>query len=241
MPRKIEHDRDAAKIPNTSYRFDRKTYEEFFDADFRRRLNALNKIVVDSGKIIEGGLFYWNNASDFADRMPDPSLAPSRRNYWRATRFKSCLLEIGVNAGHSALLALSLNTRIFYHGIDINWHPYTAPCMKYLSDEFPGRVLYTPGDSREVLPQLAMRTDNLHYDLFHVDGGHTEELCRTDISNCLRLSDQQNRPHLLLDDINAAWIYDVYCEFVSLGRLSTESYFSDWEDMNRNVLARIMP
>ena len=33
--------------------------------------------------------------------------------------------------------------------------------------------------------------------------------------------------------------FDVYCEYVSLGHLSTETLFADWEDVNRNVLARI--
>jgi hypothetical protein len=46
--------------------------------------------------------------------------------------------------------------------------------------------------------------------------------------------------HLLLDDINASWIFDVYCEYVSLGHLATETFFGDWEDVNRNVLARIL-
>jgi len=44
----------------------------------------------------------------------------------------------------------------------------------------------------------------------------------------------------VLDDINASWIFDVYCEFVSLGYLATETLFDDWEDVSRNVLARIL-
>ena len=46
---------------------------------------------------------------------------------WRATRFKRLLLEIGVNAGHSALLALSANPSLAYHGVDLDGHGYTAP------------------------------------------------------------------------------------------------------------------
>jgi hypothetical protein len=96
------------------------------------------------------------------------------------------------------------------------------------------------GDSREVLPYLATHRRELDFDVFHVDGGHTTELCRADISNCLRLANHGFGKHLLLDDINASWIFDVYCEFVSLGFLVTETLFSDWEDVNRNVLARIV-
>jgi hypothetical protein len=171
--------------------------------------------------------------------MPDPSLAPARRNLWRATRFKKSLLEIGVNAGHSALLSLSANDNLVYHGVDIGSHKYTEPCVNYLAAEFPGRVCFYRGDSREVLPYLATHRRELEFDIFHVDGGHTDELCRTDISNCVRLARGGLGKHLLLDDINASWIFDVYCEYVSLGHLSTETLFADWEDVNRNVFARI--
>jgi len=96
------------------------------------------------------------------------------------------------------------------------------------------------GDSREMLPRLATHRPELEFDLFHIDGGHTDELCRADISNCLRLARGGRGTHIVLDDINASWIFDVYCEYVSLGWLATETLFSDWEDVSRNVLARIL-
>ena len=43
----------------------------------------------------------------------------------------------------------------------------------------------------------------------------------------------------LLDDVHASWIFDVYCEFVSRGDLTTETFYGDWEEAGRNVLARI--
>jgi hypothetical protein len=49
----------------------------------------------------------------------------------------------------------------------------------------------------------------------------------------------QRGRHVLLDDVHASWIFDVYCEFVSLGDLTTETFFDDWEEAGRNVLARI--
>jgi hypothetical protein len=45
--------------------------------------------------------------------------------------------------------------------------------------------------------------------------------------------------HVLLDDVHASWIFDVYCEFVLRGDLTTETFFDDWEEAGRNVLARI--
>jgi len=138
------------------------------------------------------------------------------------------------------LLFLSANNDLVWHGVDICEHAYVEPCVEYLAHEFPGRVHLHRGDSREVLPRLAMHRPELDFDLFHVDGGHTDMLCRADVANCIRLAKGGRGKHLVLDDINASWIFDVYCEFVSLGHLATETLFDDWEDVSRNVLARIL-
>ncbi|MGA2045515.1 MAG: class I SAM-dependent methyltransferase [Roseiarcus sp.] len=224
----------------TDYLIDRGDSSEIFSPAFLRRLNALNSLVGESGEPLEGGVFYWDQEPDYQGRPPAASLAPARRNLWRATRFKARMIEIGVNAGHSALLALSANPDLIYYGVDIDLHRYTAACVAFLAREFPGRVHYFPGDSREVLPWIATHRAELDFDIFHVDGGHTTEICRADVSNCLRLAGGGAGKHLLLDDINASWIFDVYAEFVSRGRLATETFFGDWEDDNRNVLARIL-
>jgi hypothetical protein len=228
----------ADEIPD--YSIDRRDSSEVFADRFVTRMKALNEFVKESGETLEGGIFYWDRDDSYHDKAPAQDLAPARRNLWRATRFKKSLIEIGVNAGHSALLALSANKDLVYHGVDINIHAYTSPCVEYLMREFPGRVHYYRGDSREVLPYLATHRPELDFDILHVDGGHTDELCRTDISNCLRLARGGAGKHLLLDDINASWIFDVYCEFVSKGYLATETFFGDWEDVSRNVLARIL-
>jgi hypothetical protein len=222
------------------YQIERGSGAEQFSRIFLARLSRLNAIVRESGEVIEGGLFYWDQVAEFSDRAPDESLAPARRNLWRASRFKRSMLEIGVNAGHAALLCLSASRELVWHGVDICEHAYVEPCVAYLAREFPGRVHFHPGDSREVLPVLATHRPELDFDLFHVDGGHTDALCRADVSNCIRLARGGRGKHLVLDDINASWIFDVYCEYVSQGYLATETLFADWEDVSRNVLARIV-
>jgi hypothetical protein len=238
--RTLEPGKEIPPSEIQDYSVNRKDSSEIYSDRFIRRMNTLNRFVKDSGETLEGGIFYWDRDSQYEDNLPAASLAPARRNLWRATRFKKSLIEVGVNAGHSALLALSANPTLLYYGVDINSHNYTTQCVKYLMEEFPDRVHYYPGDSREVLPYLATHHAELNFDIFHVDGGHTTEVCRTDISNCLRLANGGFGNHLLLDDINASWIFDVYCEFVSKGYLATETFFGDWEDVNRNVLARII-
>jgi len=222
------------------YQLDRADATEQFSTRFLERLARLNGLVRDSGETLEGGLFYWNEEAEFVGRPPDPTLAPARRNLWRASRFKRSMLEVGVNAAHGALLALSGNPDLTWTGVDICLHDYVEPCVAYLAQEFPGRVRFFRGDSREALPRIATHLPEWEFDLFHVDGGHTDELCRADISNCLRLARGGRGKHLVLDDINASWIFDVYCEYVSLGALATETLFADWEDVSRNVLARIL-
>jgi len=226
-----------SEIPDYTIRRD--TLGEVLSPAFRQRLARLNAIVERTGEVLEGNIFYPDEDRSFAGRGPHESLAPARRNVWRAARFKERMLEVGVNAGHGALLALSCNHRLQYYGVDIVSHAYTAECVDFLKGEFPGRVHLFPGDSLEVLPWLAGQIDKLSFDLLCVDGGHTSEVCYSDIANCIRMSKGEKGRHLLLDDVHASWIFDIYCEFAARGDLTTETFFGDWEDAGRNVLARI--
>jgi hypothetical protein len=225
------------EIPD--YSIGRDTLEEEFADPFRERLRRIAEIVKQSGEPLEGNIFYPDGDERFAERPPAAELAPARRNVWRAVRFKERLLEVGVNAGHSALLALSSSARLEYYGVDVMSHAYTAACMDFLKGEFPGRVHLFPGDSREVLPWLVNRRAELSFDIFSVDGGHTSEVCQSDMNNCIRMARGQRGRHLILDDVHASWIFDIYCEFVAHGDLTTETFFGDWEEAGRNVLARI--
>jgi hypothetical protein len=226
-----------SEIPD--YWIRRDTLDEVFADAFRERLRCIAEIVKHSGESLEGNIFYRDGDERYAERPPADELAPARRNVWRAVRFKERLLEVGVNAGHSALLALSSSARLEYYGVDIMSHAYTAECVDFLKGEFPGRVHLFPGDSREVLPWLVNRRADLAFDVFSVDGGHTSEVCQSDMMNCIRIGRGQRGRHLMLDDVHASWIFDIYCEFVAQGDLTTETFFGDWEEAGRNVLARI--
>ena len=227
----------ASEVPD--YTIHRDTLVEIFSGAFLERLGRLNAIVRQSGEALEGNIFYPDRDERFAESPPSVDLAPARRNVWRAVRFKNRLLEVGVNAGHGALLALSSNPRLQYYGVDILTHAYTIECVDFLKGEFPGRVHLFPGDSREVLPWLADHRDELNFDIIHVDGGHTSEVCLSDVTHSIRMSLGLKGRHLLLDDVHASWIFDIYCEFVARGDLTTETFFGDWEDAGRNVLGRI--
>ena len=226
-----------SEIPD--YSIERDTLEEVFADRFHLRLKRIAELVKQSGERLEGNIFYPDLEDRYIGQPPDAALAPARRNVWRAVRFKERLLEVGVNAGHSALLALSSSPRLEYYGVDNMAHAYTAECVDFLKGEFPGRVHLFTGDSREVLPWLVSRRAELAFDIFHVDGGHTDAVARSDMANCIRIGADQRGRHVLLDDVHASWIFDVFCEFVSRGDLTTETFYGDWEEAGRNVLARI--
>jgi hypothetical protein len=221
------------------YEVQRSTGIELLSDKFHQHLRALNKIIISHGNIFEGSNFYWQGTHIEEDLLPTESLAAARRNVWRAVRFKKSVFEIGVNAGHTALLMLMSGPDVKYTGVDICINPYVADCAAYLSQQFPDRFRFFKGDSREVLPAMINSPLRGTFDLFHVDGGHSVEACRADINNVLLLAGGA-RAHLLLDDINAEWIFDAYCEFVLNGPLQTENLAGDWEEINRHILARIL-
>ena len=228
-----------SQIPD--YSIDRPTGEEIFSDAFRARLKALNNYVNASGETIEGGLFYWDRDADFFGKAPGPDAGagPAQSVARDALQDQPARDRRQRRPQRAALPFRQSESRLSRRRHRLS-PIYRALHPLSRSASFPGRVFFHHGDSREVLPYLATHRRDLDFDIFNVDGGHTHELCRADISNCVRLANGGRGKHLLLDDINASWIFDIYCEFVSLGWLATETLFNDWEDVDRNVLARIL-
>ena len=110
----------ASEVPDYTIRRD--TLDEVLSDLFRQRLQRLNGIVQRSGERLEGNVFYADGDKGFDRAAPGGRSGAARRNLWRAARFKERMLEVGVNAGHSALLALSSNPRLQYYGVDIMSH-----------------------------------------------------------------------------------------------------------------------
>lgn len=211
---------------------------EIFSLDTQNICNKLNEVVATSAESMEGNLFYFHNEKEFIGKPPDPRRAHKRRNYARALTSKHALVEIGINAGHSALLALSSNPTLVYYGIDLYNHAYTAGCTLVLKEVFGPRFNTFQGDSRDILPWMATHRLNIAPDVVHVDGGHGVSNCRTDISNSIRLAQRLRGTHLIVDDTAAPFIRAVVYEFISLGHLITETLGGSWEG-NENYLGFI--
>ncbi len=206
-------------------------YEEYSE-----HLAQLNRIVRGSGVSLEGGLFGEHLRDDVPD-VPSPVFRNKRVNYAVFCSSGSSLLEIGFNAGHSALLALTINRNLAYIGVDICHHPYTKPCFDYLRSVFGDRVRLHAGDSRDVLPVL--RDERRIYDLIHVDGGHNFYIAHADLRNVLDLASKGAT--LLFDDVNDHLISALCDYYVLRGRLSRMKLNTLWKTTSDHELFRIHP
>ena len=196
------------------------------------RYHTTNK---DAFKIM-GNIFYENFIETGVYSKPLEKFFDRQRNFCLSIMSINRYLEIGFNAGHSALFALLLNPGIQYIGIDNNFNGYTKKCAEYLKTEFKDRFELILGDSRELLPLLKFNKSMSKIDLFYVDGGHGEEICRSDIANCISMASKGSM--LLLDDTNIAKIKKVYCELAANGLLITETLGGEFRTGNQ-ILAHI--
>ena len=104
-----------------------------------------------------------------------------------ATQSKS-LLEIGVNGGHSLLLALMANPNLEVYGIDVcerlgrDWshvEVYVPAAFTWLQYHFPGRTKFIRGNSLVEVPKLSLERPDLRFGMYHLDGSkftHLQEL-----------------------------------------------------------------
>ena len=144
------------------------------------KLQELNAVVAAAGEPLFGNLFYDHLQEGYVGSAPNAILRHKRDRFQRAIKGRSRLLEVGVNGGHSAYLALTSNQGLEFCGVDVCEHAYVRPAVRWLQQSFPGRVFFHEGDSRDVLPTL--RRQGLRFDAFHIDGA--KENYASDLLNC---------------------------------------------------------
>ncbi|CAE7884584.1 eEF2 [Symbiodinium microadriaticum] len=117
---------------------------------------------------------------------PNPKNLPKQRNLWSLAASlpleDSVAVEIGFNAGHSALLMLSAHPKLQVIAFDLCEHAYTKPCFDILAAAFPGRLRLVPGKSQQTLPKWTAENSE-RADLVHIDGDHDPAAARTDLRN----------------------------------------------------------
>jgi len=155
-----------------------------------RKLNGIVSTHAVDGRV-EGNYCYHNRTRLHELTPPDPRRSWKREFLRRSVRGRRNALEVGFNAGHSATIALCAQPGLNLHAVDIAWHAYTVHCADKLMETFGTRFRFTAGDSREVLPSL----DLTAYDFIHIDGGHKEEVARSDFECVAKKFDEGHLCH----------------------------------------------
>ena len=205
-------------------------------------VESLDALVKASGEALEGNCMY-----EHLSFRANPRLDSKRRNLFRAAQEATKICEIGVNAGHSALLLLaapqlptlptSPTSTKSYLFFDLGEHKYTRMCAEYLQAMFTKPMEFVYGDSRLTIPQWlsAHQSEQGTFDLVHVDGGHTTECITSDLFGAYLLAKPGGR--IIVDDINSPVILEATNVWVRAGLLALEPQF-EATDLYPHVVLR---
>lgn len=188
-------------------------------------LKRLNSVIEAAGQPLVGNLCYDHLQEDYVESPPNPVFRSKRDRFRKATEGRIRMLEVGVNGGHSAYLALTSNPALEFHGIDICEHAYVLPAVAQLQAEFPGRVFFHRGDCLEVLPLLA--EGRQQFDVFHIDGAKHTYLA--DVRWCERMIAGEAAT-LIMDDTEQNGVSWVWRICAALGVIEPEPGFTAMSD-----------
>lgn len=181
-------------------------------------------IVQENSNYLDGNLFYVN-MQDAINGMPADNLKEKRRNLVSIMQERTNVLEVGFNAGHSALIMLLVNNDVMLTVIDICQHPYTESCFDYLTMLFPNRLKLIKGDSTVVMHELKGEK----FDLIHYDGGKEKTILQ-DLKNSVQLVADDHI--LLIDDTQNSRLEEIIKElekekFIELNKYRVLSQRTD--------------
>lgn len=127
-----------------------------------------------------GNIFYGHNPGSFFNNSLLPEQEKKRDRFVRVLTNKTNMFEIGINGGHSSLLALESNPTIKIVANDIakfyppcpDRHPevYVPVACSVLTELYPDRFTYLFGDCLTVVPKFVSESRELFFDAVHLDG-----------------------------------------------------------------------
>jgi hypothetical protein len=110
---------------------------------------------------------------------------PKQELLFNTAKSATRVLEIGTYIGHSLLIMLMANTELKITCVDIS-DEYARPAIKVLNRYFNNRVTFMHMDSLSALKILV--DSNEHFDFFHIDGDHVNEVITKEFLLCKHLS-----------------------------------------------------
>ncbi len=138
-------------------------------------------------------------------------------NLMNVCRDRKHIVEIGFNAGHSALLMLSTNPQAKYNFFDIGSHQYVIPCFDILNKEFKDtHKVFVIGDSTTEFSSYFDRS-KLKYDLVHIDGNHTLDMASKDMENAFKHC--KDECIVVLDDTEYKHLSNLFESFIIAGKI----------------------
>ena len=179
-------------------------------------LNEILSIVQEKSSFLDGGLYYVN-LTDAVNAMPVDSLKEKRKNLMDLAKDRQNILEIGFNAGHSALIFLLVNQESKLTIIDTCQHKYTKACFDYLSQQFPGRLKLIQGDSTVVIDELK----NEKFDCVHYDGGKDKTIYKDLLNSISLVSDDHI---LIIDDTQNQALNEIVIDLEKQDLLDFDKY-----------------
>ena len=182
------------QFPNLENLSQFRTKEPMYEM-YLPHLQELLKIIKAVGEPLEGNIFYQHLDPNPKEQLLEQFL-PKRAALAMFAMAHNNIVEIGFNAGFSALLMLTANPNLKLTSVDICEHKYTEPCFDYLASVFPGRITLVKGDSTQVLADVLQNDKALTG--YIIDGGHGLSVAETDLRNVIQYAN--NNAVLCFDD-----------------------------------------
>jgi hypothetical protein len=201
---------------------------------------ALEEIIKKTGETPEGNSFYYHESFVRCDEQ----IFKRANLFWAGSQCKRRLLEIGFNAGHSAMLLLlsaliTSATPIDFTVFDLGEHAYFRPCMDYIKKSFPHvNVEVIEGNSRQTVPTYLSSNSHKNgtYDVVHIDGGHDYDTALNDIGHTMDFVAIGGL--MVIDDTNIDYIDRMVDGVIKMGSFVEEKKLETYRYKHR-ILRRI--